>query len=114
FTKNIFISSGMGSPTPSAYFARCTVEKTLSELHTSIESGLTTKEAHDKQKTCGYNEFEVEDGESVLIKFLKQFVENPLIFLLLGSAAVSLLMGNRNDAFSVLLVSILFILLFLL
>ena len=103
----------MGSSTPSAYFARCTVEKTLSELNTNTESGLTTKEALYKQKTCGYNEFEVEDGDSILIKFLKQFVENPLILLLLGSAAVSLLMGNRNDAFSVLLVSILFTLMFL-
>ncbi|CAI2166273.1 11919_t:CDS:10 [Funneliformis geosporum] len=93
----------MGSSTPSAYFARCTVEKTLSELHTSTESGLTTSEALYKQKTCGHNEFEVEDGESVIIKFFKQFIENPLILLLLGSAAISLVMGNRNDAFSVLL-----------
>ncbi|CAG8537448.1 6926_t:CDS:10 [Funneliformis mosseae] len=93
----------MGSSTPSAYFARCTVEKTLSELHTNTETGLTTSEALYKQKTCGYNEFEVEDGESVIIKFFKQFIENPLILLLLGSAAISLVMGNRNDAFSVLL-----------
>ncbi|CAB4382590.1 unnamed protein product [Rhizophagus irregularis] len=92
-----------GSTIPSEYFARCTVEKTLSEFHTDTESGLSTKEALHKLKTCGYNEFEVEDGESVIIKFLKQFVENPLILLLLGSAAVSLMMGNRNDAFSVLL-----------
>lgn len=98
-----------GSTIPSEYFARCTVEKTLSEFHTDTESGLTTKEALHKLKTCGYNEFEVEDGESVIIKFLKQFVENPLILLLLGSAAVSLMMGNRNDAFSVLLVSFFFI-----
>lgn len=49
----------------------------------------------------GHNEFEVEADEHVLIKFAKQIYENPLILLLLGSAGVSLLVGNTEDAVSI-------------
>ncbi|CAG8498055.1 6825_t:CDS:10 [Diversispora eburnea] len=89
--------------TPSAYFARCTIEKTASELGTNIETGLSTQEANSKRKGSGYNEFEIEDGENPLIKFIKQFIENPLILLLLCSAVISLILGNPKDAFSVFL-----------
>lgn len=35
------------------------------------------------------------------MRFFKQFVESPLILLLLGSAAVSFMMGNMEDAVSI-------------
>ncbi|RHZ74086.1 hypothetical protein Glove_227g48 [Diversispora epigaea] len=89
--------------TPSAYFARCTIEKTTSELGTNTETGLSIQEANSKRKASGYNEFEVEDGENPIIKFIKQFIENPLILLLLCSAVISLILGNPKDAFSVFL-----------
>ena len=36
-----------------------------------------------------------------MLKFAKQIYENPLILLLLGSAVVSLLVGNTEDAVSI-------------
>ncbi|CAG8489855.1 15295_t:CDS:10, partial [Racocetra persica] len=93
----------MCSLTPSAYFACYTVEKTIQELDSDLENGLNPSQAVEKRKTSGYNEFEVEEGDHPVIKFFKQFLENPLILLLLCSAVVSLIMGNRKDAFSVFL-----------
>ena len=42
--------------------------------------------------------------EPLYWKFLNQFKESPLILLLLASAAVSVLMGNVDDAISITLV----------
>ena len=39
--------------------------------------------------------------EPVLIKFIKTIYENPLILLLCGSATVSAVMGNIDDAISI-------------
>ncbi|CAH1764607.1 12511_t:CDS:10, partial [Entrophospora sp. SA101] len=93
----------MGSSTPSAQFTRQTIEGTIKTFFTNSETGLSHNEVEYKRKSCGYNEFDVEEGDHPFIKFIKQFVENPLILLLLASAIVSLLMGNKDDAFSVLL-----------
>ena len=46
----------------------------------------------------GPNEFELPPSESLLLKFLKGVYENPLNLLLLGSSAVSALMGQYDDA----------------
>jgi len=49
----------------------------------------------------GYNEFSVEAPEHLLIKFIKTVYESPLNLLLLGSACVSAIMGNIDDAVSI-------------
>jgi P-type Ca2+ transporter type 2C len=49
----------------------------------------------------GYNEFSVSAPESPLLKFAKSFYESPLILLLCGSALVSAIMGNVDDAISI-------------
>lgn len=49
----------------------------------------------------GYNEFDVAAPEPLLLKFAKTIYESPLILLLLGSAVVSALMGNVDDAVSI-------------
>ena len=49
----------------------------------------------------GYNEFSVAASEPVLIKFVKTIYETPLILLLCGSAVVSAVMGNIDDAISI-------------
>ncbi|CAG8748540.1 15709_t:CDS:1, partial [Acaulospora colombiana] len=66
-------------------------------------NGLSSIEAANKRKASGYNEFEVEPGENPIIKFFKQFIENPLVLLLLCSAVISLILGNQKDALSVFL-----------
>ncbi|KAG9290667.1 hypothetical protein G9A89_011630 [Geosiphon pyriformis] len=93
----------MKSSTPSARFARSTVEEVVTNLNCDIVNGLSTTEVISRRKLSGYNEFEVEDSESTILKFSKQFYENPLILLLLASAVVSFVMGNHDDAFSVIL-----------
>ncbi len=52
-------------------------------------------------QTHGYNEFSVDAPEPLLVKFAKTIYENPLILLLCGSAAVSTVMGNIDDAVSI-------------
>ncbi|KAF9955026.1 High affinity Ca2+/Mn2+ P-type ATPase-like protein, partial [Modicella reniformis] len=87
--------------TPSASYARRTAEETALQLETNATSGLTTEEANSRRLRYGLNEFDVEDEESLFLKFLKSFYENPLILLLLASAVVSLAMGQRDDAISI-------------
>ena len=52
-------------------------------------------------ETHGYNEFTVSAPEPVLLKFAKTIYESPLILLLCGSAIVSAVMGNVDDAISI-------------
>ncbi|KAF9976398.1 High affinity Ca2+/Mn2+ P-type ATPase-like protein [Actinomortierella ambigua] len=87
--------------TPSATFARQTPEEAGIKLETDLTRGLTTQEANRRRHLHGLNEFEVEDDEKLIIKFLKSFYENPLILLLLASAVVSLFMGQKDDAISI-------------
>ncbi|KAF9426303.1 High affinity Ca2+/Mn2+ P-type ATPase-like protein [Podila epigama] len=87
--------------TPSAAFARRTPEETAIQLDTNLFSGLTSAEANSRRLRYGANEFDVEDEEPIYVKFLKSFYENPLILLLLASAAVSLLMKQYDDAISI-------------
>jgi len=53
------------------------------------------------QAKHGFNEFEVSTPEPLFIKFAKTIYENPLILLLCGSATVSAIMGNVDDAISI-------------
>ncbi|KAG9325724.1 hypothetical protein KVV02_006227 [Mortierella alpina] len=87
--------------TPSATYARHTAEETAVQLETSAISGLSTQEANNRRLRYGLNEFEVEDEEPIYLKFFKSFYENPLILLLLASAAVSLAMKQHDDAISI-------------
>ena len=49
----------------------------------------------------GYNEFSVDAPEPVILKFAKTIYESPLILLLFGSAVISAVMGNIDDAVSI-------------
>jgi hypothetical protein len=53
------------------------------------------------QSKHGFNEFDVSTPESAFIKLLKTIYESPMILLRCGSAAVSAMMGNRDDAISI-------------
>ncbi|CAO1631350.1 unnamed protein product [Parajaminaea phylloscopi] len=55
-----------------------------------------------RQSVQGYNEFAVSEPPDALSKLLDQLKE-PLILLLLGSALVSLLLGETDDAISIVL-----------
>lgn len=89
------------SQTPSSRFALLTTEQTLAELNTSLENGLPSSHVSAIRTISGPNEFAVGPKESTLSKFLKQFYESPLNLLLFGSAGVSALVGNFDDAVSI-------------
>jgi len=66
----------------------------------TCEDGLSFREASERLTLHGPNSVEGEDDESLFRKFLEQFKE-PLIILLLSSAAVSILMGEIADAIGI-------------
>lgn len=88
--------------TPSEKYAGLSVEDTLkSHRPTSASTGLPGTLLDHLRMIHGPNEFQVAESEHIALKFAKQIYENPLILLLLGSAGVSLLVGNRDDAISI-------------
>ncbi|KWU46938.1 calcium-transporting P [Rhodotorula sp. JG-1b] len=89
--------------TPSARFATQSIAQTLSALGTSASSGLDASKVHAVRELAGANEFEVEAKEPTWKKFIVKFYEDPLILLLVASAAVSAVVGNYDDAASILM-----------
>lgn len=87
--------------TPSLIYAHTTIEDTASRFNTSLSNGLSSSQIPHLRANHGYNEFSVETPEPVLIKFVKNIYEQPLILLLLGSAIVSAIMHNFDDAISI-------------
>jgi Ca2+-transporting ATPase len=79
------------------------MEDTASHFHTSLTSGLEASAIPSLLAQHGPNEFEVAAKEPAWLKFAKSVYESPLILLLCGSAAVSALMGNYDDAISIVL-----------
>ncbi|VDK17272.1 unnamed protein product [Anisakis simplex] len=69
-------------------------------LRSDLGRGLSTAEAIRRQKYSGFNEFEIAEHDSLWKKYLDQF-KNPLILLLLASAAISVLMKQVDDAISI-------------
>ncbi|KAI5477200.1 calcium-transporting ATPase [Pseudohyphozyma bogoriensis] len=88
--------------TPSAHHATLSVAQTLSALGTSSSSGLASAKVPAIRELSGPNEFEVEAKDPLWKKFVGQFYESPLNLLLLASAAVSAVVGNYDDASSIL------------
>ncbi|GAA6059372.1 hypothetical protein JCM10212_003270 [Sporobolomyces blumeae] len=87
--------------TPSSHFATQSIPQTLSALATSASSGLDQAKVPAIRELSGANEFEVEAKESTVKKFVAKFWEDPLILLLLASAGVSVVVGNYDDAASI-------------
>jgi Ca2+-transporting ATPase len=75
-------------------------QETARKLSTSLTHGLSGAAAAGRIHSYGLNELPHEEPEPLWLRFLKQFKET-LILLLLGSAAVSFLMGNLEDAISI-------------
>lgn len=90
----------------------------VESLQVDVENGLSTSEANRRHKFYGYNEFDLGDHESLLHKYFEQVsiieflhktsvffllfqFKNPLILLLLGSAVVSVIMQQFDDAISI-------------
>ncbi|KAI9678508.1 MAG: High affinity Ca2+/Mn2+ P-type ATPase-like protein [Bathelium mastoideum] len=92
--------SGRSSQSITSTYAVLTPSETAERLQSSITHGLSPAEAQARLRDYGLNELPHEEPEPLWLRFLKQFQET-LILLLLGSAAISLIMGNWDDAISI-------------
>eukprot|EP00053_Salpingoeca_punica_P012094 m.107876 g.107876 ORF g.107876 m.107876 type:complete len:900 (+) comp15852_c0_seq7:248-2947(+) len=72
----------------------------LTSLRSDADVGLSSDEARRRLDVFGHNELQVEEDDPLWKKYLEQFKE-PLIGMLLVSAAISLLMGQYDDAISI-------------
>ena len=81
-------------------YASFSPEETAATLGTSLTLGLSNADAQARLLQHGSNELPHEEEEPLWLRFLKQFKET-LILLLLGSAAISFVMGNYDDAISI-------------
>jgi len=99
---NVDSSTKNKKMSPSLHCSLRTVEQVVTEQNTDLEKGLTTQEADFRLKLNGPNILEPEEEETLLRKFIEQF-KDPLIMLLLGSATISIIMGQFSDALSILL-----------
>ncbi|KAF2640055.1 calcium-transporting P-type ATPase-like protein [Massarina eburnea CBS 473.64] len=86
--------------TITASYSLLSAQETARKLSTSVTHGLSSSSASTLIHTHGLNELPHDEPEPLWLRFLKQFKET-LILLLLGSAAVSLIMGNLDDAVSI-------------
>ncbi|KAL8293642.1 hypothetical protein RQP46_000343 [Phenoliferia psychrophenolica] len=87
--------------TPSSHYATQTIDAVCSALSTNPTNGLASATVPAIRELSGPNEFEVAAKDPVWKKFAGQFYESPLILLLLGSAAISAVVGNYDDAASI-------------
>lgn len=95
-------AEALSKPSPSLEYCTLSVDETLEKLDTDKNGGLrSSNEANNRRSLYGPNEITVEDDESLFKKFLSNFIEDRMILLLIGSAVVSLFMGNIDDAVSI-------------
>ncbi|GMG22006.1 unnamed protein product [Ambrosiozyma monospora] len=86
----------------SAQYANKSSEDTVSELQTDPVNGICNQQDISLRRSVhGVNELEGEKPESLLLRFIKTFYDDPMILLLIGSAVISFLMGNIDDAISI-------------
>lgn len=81
-----------------------THEAVCTALQVNSSVGLTAAEVADRRVACGPNELPEDDEDPLWKKFLEQF-KDPMIGLLLTSAVISFLVGQWDDAVSILIVS---------
>ncbi|CEH11910.1 ca-transporting atpase [Ceraceosorus bombacis] len=91
------------SSSASLHYTHEPIAAILHSLATSLETGLSASSGaveSARTRAGGPNEFTVKASDPPWRKFLDQFKE-PLILLLMGSAAVSAFMGEWDDAVSI-------------
>ncbi|KKZ68040.1 Ca2+-transporting ATPase [[Emmonsia] crescens] len=93
-------TSAVVSSTTTSTYSKLSPQEVADRLQTSLVHGLSPADADARLLRDGPNELSSEDPEPLWIRFLKQFKE-PLILLLLASAAISFFMSNYDDAISI-------------
>ncbi len=97
---SIIFSLCVMKETASSVFSGKSVQQTVTELRADTTHGLSLEEADRRRTTSGSNELHKGSEQTMLGRFVDQ-LKQPLIVLLLASAAVSLLLGQTDDAVSI-------------
>uniref|UniRef100_A0A8C5JXF3 Calcium-transporting ATPase n=1 Tax=Jaculus jaculus TaxID=51337 RepID=A0A8C5JXF3_JACJA len=79
---------------------KCSKEDLAGAFYVDLDRGLSEFAVAQRRLVHGWNEFVADNTEPVWKKYLDQF-KNPLILLLLGSALVSVLTKEYEDAVSI-------------
>ncbi|XP_012661551.1 calcium-transporting ATPase type 2C member 2 [Otolemur garnettii] len=87
---------------------KCHKEDLAKALCVDLQTGLSEFSVAQRRLVHGWNEFVADTTEPIWKKYLDQF-KNPLILLLLGSALVSVLTREYEDAVSIAVVSVLLV-----
>ncbi|KAJ2160974.1 High affinity Ca2+/Mn2+ P-type ATPase-like protein [Coemansia sp. RSA 552] len=82
-------------------YALESADAVLGSLCTNSTRGLDARSAVQRQHVYGPNTLESSEEEGLAMKFVKSIVTNSMVMLLLGSAGVSVLVGNWDDAVSI-------------
>ncbi|XP_029463959.1 calcium-transporting ATPase type 2C member 2 isoform X2 [Rhinatrema bivittatum] len=85
---------------PAKEACRRTKDELSKELHVDLQIGLSDFSILQRRVKHGWNEFKMDSVEPIWKKYLGQFL-NPLILLLLGSALVSVITKEYEDAVSI-------------
>lgn len=75
-------------------------EEVLQEHTVNLAVGLSHADIAKYRKVHGYNKLEGEKKDHILYRYIDQF-KDPLILLLLGSAGLSIIVGQYEDAMSI-------------
>lgn len=78
-------------------FEQCSIQETLQQLESNLKQGLTEKEAAVRLARDGRNEMRGERKKTVIESFIEQ-LNDPLIYVLIVAAVVSVLLREVSDA----------------
>lgn len=78
-------------------------QEAATAIQVDLKKGLSNKEAARRIKRFGYNNLKVKKHTGVFWLFLQQF-NNPLIFLLLFCAVISIVLYDQTDAIIILII----------
>lgn len=78
-------------------FESKSIQETCIQLDSDIDKGLTEKEAARRYQEYGKNELKEPRKKTVIESFLEQ-LNDPLIYVLLAAAIISLLLHEVSDA----------------
>lgn len=76
------------------------VEEIVEQQRSDPSNGLMLVDVLSNQKIFGQNKLEEEEKAHIIFRYIEQF-KDPLILLLLGSASLSVLVGQYEDAISI-------------
>ena len=85
---------------PASHATRLSIQECETRLGTEIENGLKANQVAERRRLYGKNELTPPAPDPLWKRYLQQF-KDPLIGLLVGSAVISIVMGQYDDAVSI-------------